>query len=275
MSVPEGIDLEAINPSESDDTIIIPDDILEEAGIEIPETEDISDNSASVDSDNEVETSKEEKTEKEKSLERGVNKERSLRKAAEKKNKELEERIKALEEKNKEPEKSTLDTLLESGVDESIAQSIANAIDNKKNNSKELEREIENLKFEKSLSSKSKEEGFDDIEEYAEEIKEFVDKGLTIEQAYHVVSYDKPTVNTKREIERTLEAKMQNNNAKKEILGNINSNVSAKIDNSSRLNLSKDEYIIAQMAGMTPEEYSAMKGINSNKDYTKFKSKKK
>lgn len=268
----------------------IPDELLEGFEDVLPsqdaenDTQDTDNEDASNSSQNDVETVdtettqefQEEKTEKEKSLERGLNKERKQRKEAEKKAKELEQRIKALEDASKEPEKTTYDTLLESGVDESIAKSIASAIDNKKDNSKELEKEIAELKFEKSLSAKSKEEGFEDIEEYAEEIKELVDKGLSIEQAYYATSYDKPkTINTKREIERKIEAKMQNNNAKKEILGNSNSNVGASTNNTQKLNLSKMEYAVAKMAGMTPEEYSAVKGMNSVKDYKIYASRKK
>lgn len=268
----------------------IPDELLEGFEDVLPsqdtenDTQDINNEEASNSSQNDVETVdtetiqglQEEKTEKEKSLERGLNKERKQRKEAEKKAKELEQRIKALEDASKEPEKTTYDTLIESGVEESIAKSIASAIDNKKDNSKELEKEIAELKFEKTLSVKSKEEGFEDIEEYAEEIKELVDKGLSIEQAYYATSYDKPkAINTKREIERKIEAKIQNNNAKKEILGNSNSNVGTSTNNTQKLNLSKMEYAVAKMAGMTPEEYSAVKGMNSVKDYKIYASRKK
>lgn len=284
MLLPDGIDLETVNP-ENDNEIEIPDEMLQEAGIEVPteesnETETTTQtDEGNSESDVEGQTEQEqapkvEKTEKEKDLERALNRERKQRKEAQKKAKEWEDRIKALEEATKKPEKTTLETLIESGVEEGIAKSIASAIDNKKDNSKNLEKEIADLKFERSLSAKSKEEGFEDIEEYADEIKDFVEKGLTIEQAYHALSYDKPTSNTKREIERTIEAKMLNQNAKKEMLGNTNSNVGKDTSSKSKLNLSKNEYMIAQIAGMTPEEYAAMKNVNSNKDYTNYKKKK-
>lgn len=275
-------------------TITIPDELLEGYEDVLPSEEpennaqdsnnddnannsnqDVDDvNTETTEKENEGQEDK--KTEKEKSLERGLNKERKQRKEAQKKAKELEERIKALEEANKKPEKTTLDTLIESGVEEGIAKSIASAIDNKKDNSKKLEKEIAELKFEKDLTAKSKEEGFEDIEEYADEIKELVDKGLSIEQAYYATSYDKPkTVNTKREIERKLEAKMQNNNAKKQILGNTNSNVGASNNSNNKVNLSKEEYAVARAAGITPEEYAAIKGMGSIKDYTNYTARKK
>lgn len=265
----EGIELETINPD--NDTIILPD-------VEDNETEvDTSDNTQ-VDTDVEtigntdVENSVDEEKE---SLQRGLNKERRLRKEAEKKNKEFEARLKALEEANKEPEKSTYDTLIEGGIDEEVAKSVAKAIDSKQTNTRGLEKEIAELRFKDSLNAKSKEEGFEDILDYADEIKDLVDKGLTIEQSYHAVSYDKPTVNTKSEVERKLEAKMRNNNARKEILGNINDNSTASHNTSSRVKLSATEKAVAAAAGMTAEEYAAVRDIDSVKDYNSYKSKKK
>ena len=261
----EGIELETINPD--NDTIILPD-------VEDNETEaDISDNTQ-VDTDVEdIENTDVENSvdgEKE-SLQRGLNKERRLRKEAEKKNKEIEARLKALEEANKEPEKSTYDTLIEGGIDEEVAKSVAKAIDSKQTNTKGLEKEIAELRFKDSLNAKSKEVGFEDILDYADEIKDLVDKGLTIEQSYHALNYDKPqTKNTKSEIERKLEAKMQNNNARKEMLSGINSNSGAS-KNNNKVNLSATEKAIAAAAGMTVQEYEAYKNMQSNRDYTKYK----
>lgn len=265
----EGIVLETINPD--NDTIILPD-------VEDIETDvDTSDNTQiETDTENTENTDVENSVDEEKeSLQRGLNKERRLRKEAEKKNKEFEARLKALEEANKEPVKSTYDTLIEGGMDEEVAKSIAKAIDSKQTNTKGLEKEIAELRFKDSLNAKSKEEGFEDILDYADEIKDLVDKGLTIEQSYHAVSYDKPTVNTKSEMERKFEAKMRNNNARKEILGNINDNSSATHNSSNRVKLTATEKAVAAAAGMSAEEYAAMRDMDSVKDYNSYKSKKK
>lgn len=239
----------------------------------------------SVDGDVETETAQETETnttptteidEEKESLKRGVNAERSKRKAAEKKARELEDRIKALEEANRTPEKTTFDTLIESGVDESIAKSIATAIDKKQSSNSELEKKLANTNFEIALTKKSKEQGFEDIEEYSDEIKELVDKGLTLEQSYYAVTYNKPKTNdTKSEIERKYEAKMQNNQARKEILGNYNSNSGAAANSKTKINLSNEEKAIAAMSGMTPEEYAAIRDMDSVKDYNKYNATKK
>lgn len=266
----EGIELETINPD--NDTIILPD-------VEDNETEvDTSDNTQVDTNVEDIENTIVENNsiDEKESLQRGLNKERRLRKEAEKKNKEFEAKLKALEEANKEPEKSTYDTLIEGGIDEEVAKSVAKAIDSKQTNTKGLEKEIAELRFKDSLNAKSKEEGFEDILDYADEIKDLVDKGLTIEQSYHAVSYDKPTLNTKSEVERKLEAKMRNNNARKEILGNINDNSSATHNTtSSRVKLTATERAVAAAAGMTAEDYAAMRDMDSVKDYNSYKSKKK
>ena len=120
-----------------------------------------------------------------KSLQDGINAERRKRKEAEKKAKKLEAEIQALKEKDSKPEKSALDTLIESGIDETVAKSVMKAIDSNKTDTSKLEKELADIRFERDLTAKSREEGFDDILDYADEIKDLVDKGLTIEQSYY------------------------------------------------------------------------------------------
>lgn len=255
----EGIELETVDSEE---------------GIELP---DVEENEEVGEAEN-AETTETETTadDDKENLKRSVNKERRARKEAEKKYKELEARMAALEEANKTPEKTTLDELIESGVDEDIAKSIANAIDKKKGDNSNLAKELADVKFEASITKKSKEAGFEDIEEYADEIKDLVSKGLSIEQSYYAVTYDKPkSKDTKSEIQRKVEAKMQNNKARKDILGNYNSNQGATSNTTSRVQLSPEEKGIAAMAGLTAEEYAAFKSMDSIRDYNKYKAIKK
>ena len=179
----EGINLEAVNLG-NDEGIILPG--TEEEVEETVEQENTgSDTNSNEDLNND---STEDIVDEEKeSLKRGVNRERDRRKKAEKKNKELEARIAALEEKMQTPTKSTLDKLLGSGVDESIAKSIADAIDEKQSNSNKVEQELADMKFKLELSEKSKESNFSDIMDYEDDIKNLVDKGLSVEQAYYAL----------------------------------------------------------------------------------------
>lgn len=256
----EGINLEAVS-SVSEEGIVLPG--TEEEGTEA--TEDVlNDSNSNTDLDEEKEA-----------LKRGVNKERKARKEAEKKNKELEARIAALEEKSKANEKTTLQELVDSGVDESIAKSIATAIDKKQSNSKNVEKELAEMKFRLELTEKSKENEFNDILDYEDEVKDLVDKGLTIEQAYYALNYNKKKVdNTKSEIERKVEAKMQNNQARKEILGNINSNAGATTSTANKPKATAVEIAAAKMAGMDINDYLAAKNADSIRQYNDYNKRK-
>ena len=259
----EEIELNEIDLEQNEDAINLPD---------VEDVEDIENNQDSIDTTENKEQIDEEKE----SLKRGVNKERNLRKAAEKKNKELEARLKALEDANKTPEKTTVEELIESGIDESVAKTIAKVIDKKKDTDSNLAKELAEVKFENSLTKKSKEEGFEDILDYADEIKDLVDKGLTLEQSYYAVTYDnEKSKDTKSEIERKVEAKMQNNQARKNILGNYNSNNGAVQNSKTKIKVTPEEKGIAAMAGMSVEEYVAVRDMQNVKDYNKYIAKKK
>lgn len=245
-------------------------------GIVLPNVEEEEVDTETIDTETETETTTETDEEKE-SLKRALNAERKARKKAEKANSAFEARLKALEEKNTPAEKTTYDDLIESGIDENIAKSIANAIDKKKSDNSDLAKELADVKFEAAITKKSKEEGFEDIEEYSDEIKDLVNKGLSLEQSYYAVSYNKPkSQDTKSEIERKVEAKMQNTQARKEILGNYNSN-SGTIANSkqNKLNISSEERAMAAMSGLTAEEYVAIRDMDSVKEYKKYNATKK
>lgn len=254
----EGINLEAVNLG-TDDTITLP-------GVE-ETTEPVE--PEKVEKEHTIDEEKE-------NLKKGVNYERKLRKEAEKKNKELEARLTALENASKVPEKTTLDELVENGVDESIAKSIASAIDKKQEGSQKVEKELSDMKFKYELSEKSKESNFSDIMEFEDEIKAFVDKGLTIEQAYYALNYDKAkSINTKSEIERKVEAKLQNNQDRKEILGNINSNAGGVIHNDKdNPKASANEIAMAKLAGMDINDYLAAKNADSIRQYDSYLKKK-
>lgn len=258
----EGINLEAVN-LENEEAIVLPNSTEEaEETTEIKEV--VEENNDSV-----VDEEKE-------ALKRDINKERRARKDAVKRNKELEARIAALEEATKVNKKTTLEELVENGVDESIAKSIAAAIDKKQSNSNKIEQELADMKFKLELSEKSKESNFSDIMDYEDEVKGLVDKGLTIEQAYYALNYDKnKIVNTKSEIERKVEAKIQNNQARKEILGNINSNAGGVVSNNeSKPKASAAEIAAARMAGIDINDYLAAKNANSIKQYDDYNKRK-
>lgn len=253
----EGIEIETLDPE--NEGIIIPEETDVEDTVEESNDADVTDTKTEDDTDVEKEN-----------LKKGVNYERKQRKSAEKKVKELEAKIKELEEANKTPEKTTLEELIESGVDESIAKSIATAIDKKQSNSKQTEKELADIKFKLSLSEASKNPDFSDIIDYSDEIKELVDKGLTIEQSYYALTGGKKSINTNSEIERKLEKKIENKQARKEILGNINNSGTSVNSNAKQIKATAEEIAIAKAAGMSIEDYLAVKSMDNVKEYTEY-----
>lgn len=247
---------------------------LNQEGIVLPTVEEeVEETETTQETDTESNTEIDEEKE---SLKRALNAERNARKKAEKQNKGFEARLKALEEANRTPEKTTYEDLVESGIDESIAKSIASAIDKKRNDNSDLARELAQVKFEAALSKKSRENGFEDIADYSEEIKDLVDKGLTLEQSYYAVTYNKSkTLDTKSEIERKVEAKLQNNKARKEILGNYNANSGTSSNSKTKISLSNEEKAIAAMSGLSPEEYAAIRDVDNIEGYNKYTATKK
>ena len=261
----EGIDIETLNS----DGIVLPD--MEDEGVENEEIDE-----TEVETPETDEQGNDEDDEK-KSLQDGINAERRKRKEAEKKAKKLEAEIQALKEKGSKPEKSALDTLIESGIDETVAKSVMKAIDSNKTDTSKLEKELADIRFERDLTAKSREEGFDDILDYADEIKDLVDKGLTIEQSYYATVGTKArTKDTKSEIERKLEAKMQNNATRKEILGGLSSNAGTSVNsNGASIKATPEEKALAVAAGMTIEEYVALRDMGTTKEYENYKNRKK
>ena len=100
-------------------------------------------------------------------------------------------------------------------------------------------------------------------------------KGLSIEQAYYAASCKKTSTNTKSEIEKEVEVKLQNNQARKDILGNVNSNAGGvATNNSNKPKATANEIAMAKLAGMDLNDYLAAKQANSIKQYDNYLKKK-
>ena len=220
----------------------------ETEGIELPEVdeaEEVEENTENVEEETSEENQEEPEQEnksadKNSSLQKALNAERAKRK-------QLEKQIKALQRSGG---KSTFDKLKENGVDEELAKTLSEAID-KPND------EVADLKFTSDLLRLSKRPEFADIENYAEDVRDFVDKGLSIEQAYYAATGGKKrNENTRSEIKRELEAKMKNQKQKAEIL-DIDTNSNVSISEQGALKYSATELAMAKAAGMTIEEYKS------------------
>lgn len=173
---------------------------------------------------------------------------------------------KQLKENNKSTitKKSTYDTLIEQGVDKELAKTLSDAIE-------KPDDRVADLQFSNDLLRVSRKPGFEDIEDYAEEIRPFVDKGLTIEQAYYAATGElKKSSNTKSEIRRELEAKMKNQKLKSSIL-DIDTNSTAAETKTKKVQYSQLELAAAKAAGISIEEYKAFQKLSNVNDYENYK----
>lgn len=216
----------------------------EETEVEETETEEVEEEEEQEDVD--YKALYEAEQEKRNKLQKALNAERKMKKAP------------------KKEESSTYKQLVASGVDESIAKTLAETSDKSRD-------ELEELKFELSLSKASKKKGFEDIESYADEIRPFVDKGLTVEQAYYVATGERQKINTKAEITRQIEAKMQNQKIKNKVQ-KVDTTGSASVKETNKP--SSLDVKMAKAFGMSIEDYEAFKGVESQADYQKLKNKK-
>ena len=231
-------------------------------GIVLPDVEDaeVDETNEAEEIEQEVETeeqdeNKDEKSDKEKQLLSALNEERSKRKA-------LEKQLKA-----KKTETSAYDELVKAGVDEDLAKTLANVV-------AKPSKDVEELRVENQILKLSKQEGFEGIEDYVDDIKSFVNKGLTIEQAYYACSGGKKTSkNTNAEMQRQYEAKMRNRKIKQDILDVEPSGSSPKMVEKKQ-NYTAIEAAAANAAGMSIEEYLAYKTIGNATDYEKYRNKK-
>lgn len=245
-------------------------------GIILPSVEEVVEDTSTDETSQVEDTTKTIQDEGKDNLQKSLNYERNKRKAAEKENKKLEARIAKLEEASKANEKSTYEELIATGMDENIAKTIAQSIDKKTQASSDIEKKLADVTFRNELLEKSKDSEFDDILDYEDEIKTLVDKGLTIEQSYYALNHENhKTHNTNSEIERKVEAKMQNNQTRKQILGNINSNAGGAVDTTKQKSkATAAEIATARMAGIDIDDYIAARDANSFKQYDEYSKKK-
>lgn len=260
-----------------DDEIILDEDVLEEG----QEDED------TIDLDGILEDEEDEEEQDESTEEENIEDEeeqdddtdevdyKALYEAEQKKRKDLQNALNS-ERKSRKKSKEvsvanseTYKDLVSKGIDADIAEAIAKSVEKR---SEETTSQIEDLKFEASIVKASKKPGFEDIEEYAEDIRPFVDKGLTIEQAYYVATGERGKTNTKAEVKRKIEAKLQNQKAKSKIKDVDTSGGSGDIKSAERY--SSIDIQMAKAFGMSTKDYVNFKKINSEKDYEKMKSKK-
>ena len=185
--------------------------------------------------------------------------ERARRKAAEKELKEL--RAKLEQEKNKEEDEKAFNSkredlrkkLLEKDVmDEEVADTILSALgDDLIKTSIASERKTKEENFDRALSELKQDEMFMDADTYKPQIRELMDKGLSIEEAYFASVGKSRFSQMKKDLEVELEQKLLNNGDKADKIDIGHAEEKGAI---KRGKYTKREQEIARETGLTVEE---------------------
>lgn len=229
----------------------------------------------------EEETSEEEpaepgKTEEEKPLKdskkQALDSERARRKAAEKELKELRAQLEA--EKVKEEDEKAFNSkrddlrkkLLEKDVmDEEVADTILSALgDDLIKTSIATERRTKEENFDKALSELKQDEMFMDADAYKPQIRQLMDKGLSMEEAYFASVGKSRFSQMKKDLEVELEQKLLNNDEKADMtdIGHAEEKGAIK-----RGKYTKREQEIARETGLSVDEVHKRSGMFSIEDF--------
>lgn len=225
----------------------------------------------------EVEADKPEDTKEEKSVEpvqkkdsklQALDYERARRKQAEKELKELRaEKARAVSEKEEaetySKEKETLRAKLLEGdlIEEDIADKLLETLGDdiikaKIAHSKRAEEE----NFEKDFAELKKDDMYMDADNYKDKIKEFVKKGLSLEEAYGAAIPASRHAQLKKDLEIEIEQKILNNDQKADDIdiGHTEAKGEAK-----RTSYTKEEQMIARETGLDVKEVHKRMNMNT------------
>lgn len=236
------------------DTTIEEEEAVKEEAVEENETSNADEEVEEVENQEEEEPKKDQKTQ-------ALDAERARRKAAEKELKELKAKLD--QEKTKEEDEKAFNErkeairkkLLEKDVmDEEVADTILSALGEDLIKTQiENERTAKELSFEQELSKLKEDELFMDADAYKPQIKELMDKGLTVRQAYMASISDAKFLQMKKDLEVEIEQKILNS-AKKADMVDVGHAEEKGGAATNRGKYTKREQEIAKETGLTIEE---------------------
>lgn len=266
MFIEDDEDFDLVGGTQEEDTNDEVEETAEEEkaseGEDTQEEEDVTENQ---------EEEPDEETQKKDWKHQALDAERSRRKAAERELKELKAKLEADKEvKNQEDrvakEREAYKAKMLEGdlVDEEVADKLLDVfgddiIKNKIANQARLEAED----FEKQLSDLKKDELFMDADSYKPQIKQLMDKGLSMEEAYFASVGKSRFTQMKKDMEVELEQKLLNNNKKAEEIdvGHAEEKGVAK-----ERKYTKREQEIARETGLSVAEVHKRSGMFSIED---------
>lgn len=273
----EDFDLAGENPVPTDDEVDDVDEVEEnDAEEELDEEETHDDEETSGDESDESEEEEEEEEPKKKdSKTQALDAERARRKQAEKELKELKAKLKAEDDKKTEEDTITKERedmkkkMLEGDlIDEETADKLLDAfgndvIKNKLDNQSRLERE----KFEEEFSELKKEDLFMDADNYKEQMRDLMKKGLSARQAYMASVSDARFIQMKKDLQVEAEQRLLNSS---ERANKIDVGVQESKSETKGTVYSKEEQRIAKETGLPVKEVHKRIKMDSIDDFEKL-----
>lgn len=163
----------------------------------------------------------------------------------------------------KELEQIEIQNHIQKGVDPQHAQWLVQ----QQREIQEVKRALNKQKRDTEIAQLKQDPFFSDIDNYRDEIEVYADKtGLTLEQAYMAVRGKQRMVEYQRELEQRILNNIHKKQSKK-----IDTTSNGEVEVQSKVKLTAEEREFAKMAGMTEQEYYALKYMSNPDEYKKYK----
>jgi len=184
----------------------------------------------------------------------------------------IADRLKATTGKDYDAIQADLDQLqVQNYVTNGVDPQMATFLVNQDRQMKELARGLNKQKRDIEVGELKANPLYKNLELYRDEVEAHADTtGLSMKAAYLDLYGDTLFTDMSREIEQ----RVLNSQAKKQAK-RIDTSPSGEVKAQPKVNLSADEMAIAKIAGMTPQEYAALKKIQSPDQYRKITAKNK
>lgn len=258
----------------------------EEKDLELPEEYDLDDGySLDIDFGEEDETLTEEvEPPAEEKPQQSKNGNEAIKKAVIAERRKWQKRIEELENKINSSKTTTTEdadtdefynSLLDAGYDEKFIKVLKSNINKTSKKTETLENIIKQKFRDMEFKELTKDPNFSDADLYRDDIEKFMDKtGLNAEQAYLALYGKSKLLKNKSDIEREAEQRVINNYKKKENIVIDTTDTGKQMTDKVKGKLTNDEIEIAKAAGMTPQEYYALKNSKTIEQINKVLKKK-
>ena len=230
------------------------------------------DNDDSIEPDEVKEESKKKPSEDEinSNLNKALKSERAERKKLQDKVKEMERLL----EESKQPPKDEFEDVFNDYVNKGYDEELAKQLTDIKRGQDETRKLLYKQQRDLEIKELKLDPFYSDVDEKRNEVESLANNaGISVKQAYNALFGESKYTSNKADLRIQIEQEILNNLQKKQGL-KVDMTSNGEVKQQIRTKLSSDELEIAKLAGMTPQEYEAMKKIKTTEGFKKFNAKK-